>query len=225
MSAIAEGKQVHFEEVTDEDDASSVSSIAQDESSHNDLKSDIPGAFSAQQAASLPKQQAASRNQRKAQKILSKHNLQPAAGVTRVTFRRGRMIFAIDNPIVYKVPNSDQFVVFGTAQVQDPAAYQRAVQAQEMATRQHLHLKSQELASANPAGNKPIDTGKDAVIVEGDDNANTASDASPPEDETGIDGKDIQMVMEQANVNRNAAIRALRKNSNDIVNAIMELTI
>ena len=39
-----------------------------------------------------------------------------------------------------------------------------------------------------------------------------------------LDEKDIEMVMDQANVSRNAAIRGLKKNNNDIVNAIMELT-
>ena len=36
--------------------------------------------------------------------------------------------------------------------------------------------------------------------------------------------KDIELVMSQANVSRAKAVRALKNNSNDIVNAIMELT-
>jgi nascent polypeptide-associated complex subunit alpha len=43
-------------------------------------------------------------------------------------------------------------------------------------------------------------------------------------DETGVDEKDIDLVMSQANVTRAKAIRALKNNNNDIVNAIMELT-
>ena len=43
-------------------------------------------------------------------------------------------------------------------------------------------------------------------------------------DETGIEAKDIELVMSQANVSRNKAVKALKNNSNDIVNAIMELT-
>ena len=45
-----------------------------------------------------------------------------------------------------------------------------------------------------------------------------------PEDATGVEEKDIDLVMSQASVSRNRAIRALKKNENDIVNAIMELT-
>ncbi|KAK7807381.1 hypothetical protein U0070_026815, partial [Myodes glareolus] len=43
-------------------------------------------------------------------------------------------------------------------------------------------------------------------------------------DETGVEVKDIELVMSQANVSRAKAVRALRNNSNDTVNVIMELT-
>ncbi|CAO2623821.1 Nascent polypeptide-associated complex subunit alpha [Lemmus lemmus] len=43
-------------------------------------------------------------------------------------------------------------------------------------------------------------------------------------DETGVEVKNIELVMSQANVSRAKAVRALKNNSNDIVNAIMELT-
>merc|ERR1712226_1453361 len=43
-------------------------------------------------------------------------------------------------------------------------------------------------------------------------------------DESGVEAKDIELVMSQANVSRNKAVKALKNNSNDIVNAIMELT-
>ncbi|KAH6931682.1 hypothetical protein HPB50_026987 [Hyalomma asiaticum] len=41
-------------------------------------------------------------------------------------------------------------------------------------------------------------------------------------DEAGVEGKDIELVMSQANVSRVKAVRALKNNNNDIVNAIME---
>lgn len=40
-------------------------------------------------------------------------------------------------------------------------------------------------------------------------------------DETGVESKDIELVMSQANVKRSKAIKALKNNNNDIVNAIM----
>ncbi|GFR93837.1 nascent polypeptide-associated complex subunit alpha, partial [Elysia marginata] len=43
-------------------------------------------------------------------------------------------------------------------------------------------------------------------------------------DETGVEHKDIELVMNQANVSKAKAVKALKSNNNDIVNAIMELT-
>ena len=43
-------------------------------------------------------------------------------------------------------------------------------------------------------------------------------------DEAGVEAKDIELVMSQANVSRVKAVKALKNNANDIVNAIMELT-
>ena len=40
-------------------------------------------------------------------------------------------------------------------------------------------------------------------------------------DATGVEAKDIELVMSQANVSRSKAIKALKNNTNDIVNAIM----
>lgn len=40
-------------------------------------------------------------------------------------------------------------------------------------------------------------------------------------DETGVEEKDVDLVMSQANVSRAKAVKALRNNQNDIVNAIM----
>jgi len=40
-------------------------------------------------------------------------------------------------------------------------------------------------------------------------------------DETGVEHKDVELVMSQAGVSRFKAVRALKNNQNDIVNAIM----
>lgn len=49
----------------------------------------------------------------------------------------------------------------------------------------------------------------------------TALSPIPQVDETGLEVRDIELVMAQANVSRPKAVRALRHNNNDIVNAIM----
>ena len=43
-------------------------------------------------------------------------------------------------------------------------------------------------------------------------------------DDSGLESHDIELVVSQANVSRGKAIKALRKNDGDVVNAIMELT-
>ena len=43
-------------------------------------------------------------------------------------------------------------------------------------------------------------------------------------DETGVEAKDIELVMSQASCTRPKAVAALKANDGDIVNAIMELT-
>ena len=43
-------------------------------------------------------------------------------------------------------------------------------------------------------------------------------------DTEGIEDKDIELVMQQAGVAKAKAVKALKNNGNDIVNAIMELT-
>ena len=43
-------------------------------------------------------------------------------------------------------------------------------------------------------------------------------------DESGVEPKDIELVMQQANTSRAKAVRALKNVDGDIVSAIMELT-
>ena len=56
-----------------------------------------------------------------------------------------------------------------------------------------------------------------------------ASTAAPQEeeeevDETGVEPRDIDLVMTQAGVSRSKAVKALKTHEGDIVSALMELT-
>ena len=44
-------------------------------------------------------------------------------------------------------------------------------------------------------------------------------------DEIGVNAKDVELVMQQALVDRPRAVGALKNNANDVVNAIMSLTL
>ena len=49
-------------------------------------------------------------------------------------------------------------------------------------------------------------------------------DGNEDVDESGVEPKDVELVMSQAGVSRAKAVKALKTNDGDIVNAIMELT-
>ncbi len=53
----------------------------------------------------------------------------------------------------------------------------------------------------------------------------TNASSNEPVDESGVEAKDIELVVQQAKVSRAAAVKALREHKGDIVNAIMALTV
>ena len=114
-----------------------------------------------------------------------------------------QILFVVQNPDVFKSPASDTYVVFGEAKIEDLSQQQHMQQAQQMAAMQQAAANQQDI----PVPEKP-DAPEDATeeAADGDD-----------EDETGVEAKDIELVMQQANVARAKAVKALKKNNNDIV--------
>ena len=86
------------------------------------------------------------------------------------------------------------------ARAQQAAAQQLAAEAA---------VKAEETDAAAPS----TVAAESAAVVEEDDDEEV--------DATGVEDKDIELVVSQANVSRNKAIKALKNNNNDIVNAIM----
>lgn len=147
-----------------------------------------------------------SRGEKKARKIMSKLGLKPVQGVNRVTIRKSKnILFVINNPDVFKNPHSDTYIIFGEAKIEDLSQ-----QAQLAA--------AEKFKGPEPSAGAIDASGANATV------APIAEEDEEEVDETGVDEKDIELVMSQANVPRTRAIRALKNNSNDIVNAIMELT-
>merc|ERR1712223_626418 len=152
-----------------------------------------------------------SRGEKKARKIMSKLGLKQVAGVSRVTIRKSKnILFVIAKPDVYKNPASDTYIVFGEAKIED------------LSQNAQMEAASKFTAAADPP--QPTDLGGQGTV--------SSPPAAIPEDDeddeevdaTGVEAKDIELVMSQANVSRSKAIKALKNNTNDIVNAIMELT-
>ncbi|XP_049654743.1 LOW QUALITY PROTEIN: NAC-alpha domain-containing protein 1 [Accipiter gentilis] len=146
-----------------------------------------------------------SRSEKKARKAMSKLGLRQIHGVTRITIRKSKnILFVITKPDVFKSPASDIYIVFGEAKIEDLS--------------QQVHKAAAEKFKV-PMEHSPLitETAPTLTIKE-------ESEEEEEVDETGLEVRDIELVMAQANVSRPKAVRALRHNNNDIVNAIMELT-
>ncbi|EGF78150.1 hypothetical protein BATDEDRAFT_26895 [Batrachochytrium dendrobatidis JAM81] len=147
-----------------------------------------------------------SRGEKKARKALAKLGLKHLKDINRVVLRRPRnVLLVVAKPDVYKSGSSDTYIVFGEVKGEDQYA-----QAAQAAAAQHQGSvdinKVMEEAAAARANAPPV--AEDEEV-----------------DETGLDAKDIELVIQQAGVSRAKAVHALKANSNDIVNAIMELTL
>jgi len=167
-------------------------------------------------AAGLPEELVSkskqSRSEKKARKAMSKLGLKQIPGVSRVTVRKSKnILFVIGRPDVYKSPASDTYIVFGEAKIEDLSQQAQMAAAEKFKAPGGApsDISSALMGGANPLGNVPA-----AIPEESDDEV----------DDTGIEAKDVELVMSQASVSRTKAVRALKNNQNDIVNAIMELT-
>ena len=134
-----------------------------------------------------------------------KLGMKPVPGVVRVTMKKSKNImFVVTKPDVFKSPTADSYIVFGEAKIEDLAAKQAMMNAEN----------SQQRANMNKGDFEQQGQKSDNVAVE-----------EEAVDETGIDPKDVALVIDQAHCTRAQAVTALRNNNNDLVNAIMELTI
>lgn len=108
--------------------------------------------------------------------------------------------------------------IFGEAKIEDLSAQAQAAAAQQ--------LSAQEHAGHDHAGHdhSSHDHGK-GKAAEPETKVEEEEDDGEEVDETGLEPKDIELVMAQASVTRKKAIKALRENDNDIVNSIMSLSI
>ncbi|PNX72028.1 nascent polypeptide-associated complex subunit alpha-like protein [Trifolium pratense] len=140
------------------------------------------------------------RSEKKSRKAMLKLGMKSVTGVSRVTVKKSKnILFVISKPDVFKSPTSDTYIIFGEAKIEDLSS-----QLQTQAAEQ---FKAPNLSNA---GVKPESSG---IAPEEED-----------VDETGVDPKDIELVVTQAGVPRSRAVKALKAANGDIVAAIMELT-
>jgi len=168
---------------------------------------DMPGLEGAGDGKA-PEKGKQSRAEKKSRKAVQKLGLKPVPGIVRVTVKKSKnILFTISQPDVHKAPNSDTYIVFGEAKIEDLSAQAQANAAQQFT--QQAAGDAPEAAAAAAVANEPK-----VEEVDEDDEV----------DESGIEPKDIDLVMSQVQCSRAKAVSALKKNNNDIVEAIMELS-
>ena len=114
-----------------------------------------------------------------------------------------QILFVVSKPDVFKSPTSETYVIFGEAKIEDLSSQLQAQAAQQFRMQDLSKVMKPDGASA--AGGPPADEEEEV-------------------DETGIEARDIDLVMTQASVSRTKAVKALKAHDGDIVSAIMELT-
>jgi nascent polypeptide-associated complex subunit alpha len=146
-----------------------------------------------------------SRSEKKSRKAVQKLGMKQVPGITRVQIKKSKnILFVISKPDVFKSPASDTYIIFGEAKIEDLSAQAAAGAAEQFRMGEGMGGG----AEARPSK---------AIEAE-------PEDESEEVDATGVEPKDIELVMTQAGVSRNKAIKALKAADGDIVSAIMELT-
>mmetsp|Transcript_54122 Transcript_54122/g.110427 ORF Transcript_54122/g.110427 Transcript_54122/m.110427 type:complete len:196 (+) Transcript_54122:39-626(+) len=145
-----------------------------------------------------------SKMEKKSRKAMQKLGMKPVSGIVRVTIKKSKnILFVISKPDVFKSPASDTYIIFGEAKIEDLSAQAQAAAAEQ--------FKRPETLTPGPAETPA------ASISQVDDESEEV-------DESGVEENDIKLVMDQAQVTRAKAIRALKANKNDPVDAILALS-
>merc|ERR1712190_652815 len=71
-------------------------------------------------------------SEKKTRKAIQKLGLKPVPNIVRVTVKKSKnILFVISKPDVHKSPNSDTYIVFGEAKIEDLSAQAQASAAQQ----------------------------------------------------------------------------------------------
>ena len=184
----------------------------------------VDPASAAAAAASSEPEAKQNRSEKKSRKAMQKLGMRPVPGVLRVTVKKSKnVLFVISKPDVFKSPTADTYVVFGEAKSEDLSASSQAAAAKQF----RQPDAATTAAAAAATASTPLDAPPDMAAAAA---APAAGAAAPPAeteeelDETGIEPKDVELVMSQAGCSRAKAVKALKENDGDLVNSIMSLT-
>lgn len=97
-------------------------------------------------------------------------------------------------------------MIFGEAKIEDLSSQLQTQAAQQFRMPDMSSIAAKPETAAEASGAPAADEEEEEI------------------DETGVEPRDIDLVMTQASVSRSKAVKALKSSNGDIVSAIMELT-
>lgn len=144
------------------------------------------------------------KSEKKTRKAIAKLGMTKMEGVNRVTLRqKDNYILIVKDPEVYHTEQSDNaFVIFGELSFDDP---DKKFAKEEM---DRIRAEGEKLTQETTEN-------KDKVEIVADENEEVS--------EEGLDGANIETVMNECKVSRQKAVKALKSSGNDVVSAILSL--
>ncbi|KAH8582194.1 nascent polypeptide associated complex alpha chain with an NAC domain [Cryptosporidium sp. chipmunk genotype I] len=154
------------------------------------------------------------KGEKKNRKLVQKLGLKPISDFEKVVVRGARgLSFQIVNPEVYCVPGTKSYIVFGDAKLEDRNTASQAAALANATSQLEQKLAAMKTQDDDSSKNNPAaSSSKDDVADEED------------VDETGVDSANIDLVINQTGCSRAKAVKALKSNNNDVVEAILSLS-
>lgn len=117
------------------------------------------------------------------------------------------------------------YSIFGEAKIEDLNSQAQATAAQQLAAAEQQNAAAGATDAATGEGKGKAPALEAGAGKEKKKEAEEEEEDEGEVDESGIEQKDIELVMGQASCSRKKAVKALKENDGDIVNSIMALSI
>ncbi|KAJ1609838.1 NAC domain-containing nascent polypeptide associated complex alpha chain [Cryptosporidium canis] len=151
------------------------------------------------------------KGEKKNRKLVQKLGLKPIPDFEKIVVRGARgLSFQIVNPEVYSVPGTKSYIIFGDARLEDRNTASQAAALANATSQLEQKLAAMKTQDEDPS--KPADLGS------------RDDECCADVDETGVDSCNIDLVINQTGCSRSSAVKALKSNNNDVVEAILSLS-
>ncbi|KAK5584313.1 hypothetical protein RB653_005921 [Dictyostelium firmibasis] len=148
------------------------------------------------------------KGEKKTREAMKKLGLSPVNDIFRVTIKQKEgVLVVVAEPEVYASPSGETYVVFGDHTFDDIAS--RLQRAAPKANVDDI------VKAAMPAPTAVKETEESEEIV---------AQAVDNFDYQGVSPKDVEVVMKETKASREKVVETLKKNNNDLVSAVLDLT-